>query len=203
MNFTKNLGMNIKIFNYCGAPVYVSAWILILLFFIKPIILLGLFVSVIIHEMAHTYIATKKGYKIDKITIGVLYGGTHHNNNIHERDDIPIILAGPISNLILTMLLAFIYIITNNDNIFTLFGLNLILFLFNILPIYPMDGGQALRAYLRIKNRRTYKKTSAKISLITSILLFIIAIVYTQFLIILFAVYFIIVSLFELKIFKY
>lgn len=203
MNFMNKLSMNIKLFNFQGTPIYISIWFLLLFLIIEPILVIGLFISVLVHELAHALIAKQKGYRVDKIIINILYGGTYYSQDIHDKDDIPITLAGPISNFILVLLFFILYVLTNNEYMFTIFGLNLILFVFNILPIYPMDGGQVLRTYLKMRNIKTYKKISGIISLIISILILILSIIYSQILIIVLSIYFIVISLLDFKIFKY
>jgi len=196
------LSMNIKLFNFQGTPIYISIWFLLLFLIIEPILVIGLFISVLVHELAHALIAKQKGYRVDKIIINILYGGTYYNQDIHNKDNILITLAGPIGNFILVLLFFILYVLTNNEYMFTIFGLNLILYIFNILPIYPMDGGQVLRSYLKMRNRETYKKISGLVSLIMSIIILIISIIYSQNLIIVLSIYFILISLHDLKVFK-
>ncbi|MCK9475527.1 MAG: M50 family metallopeptidase [Candidatus Muirbacterium halophilum] len=202
MNFMNKLSMNIKLFNFQGTPIYISIWFLLLFLIIEPILVIGLFISVLVHELAHALIAKQKGYRVDKIIINILYGGTYYNQDIHNKDNILITLAGPIGNFILVLLFFILYVLTNNEYMFTIFGLNLILYIFNILPIYPMDGGQVLRSYLKMRNRETYKKISGLVSLIMSIIILIISIIYSQNLIIVLSIYFILISLHDLKVFK-
>ena len=70
-----------------------------------------------------------------------------------------------------------------NQFITDFMNINLFLFIFNILPIYPMDGGVILKDFLVLKSRALNisrleaNKISAIVSLIFSILLVIYSIV--------------------------
>ncbi len=60
-------------------------------------------------------------------------------------------IAGPLINLILIV----IFILLNKEKIFTiptelLFYANILIFLFNMLPIYPLDGGRIIKNILHI-----------------------------------------------------
>ena len=92
-----------KLFNFQGAPVYLSFWffLLFLLFSIETTV--GIFISVLIHEMAHAWMANRKGYNVYGITIDAFSGAAAIDANMHDRDSIPITAAGPISTLILAV----------------------------------------------------------------------------------------------------
>lgn len=169
--------LTFKLFNFLGAPVKLNLLFLIL-FAIMPIsYAISIFIAVMVHEMAHAFVADKKGYRVYGIEIGLFSGSASMDSNMHQSDSIPITAAGPLSNLLLLGL----------STAFTPYHIyiehfayvNLFLFIFNILPIYPMDGGQILRDLLMLKSRKlgiTRQKAfeiSALISLITSVFLII------------------------------
>lgn len=169
--------LTFKLFNFLGAPVKLNLLFLIL-FAIMPIsYAVSIFIAVMVHEMSHAFVADKKGYRVYGIEIGLFSGAASMDSNMHQSDSIPITAAGPLSNLLLLGL----------STAFTPYHIyiehfayvNLFLFIFNILPIYPMDGGQILRDLLMLKSRKlgiTRQKAfeiSALISLITSVFLII------------------------------
>lgn len=168
---------NIKLFNFLGSPVNLDL-LFLLIFLIFPItISVSIFISVLIHEMAHAFVANKKGHHVYGININLFGGSAAINSNIHERDSIPITAAGPISNLILYLIFLTISLFMNNQFITDFMYVNLFLLVFNILPIYPMDGGRIVKDFLVWKSRkmnisrREANVISARISMIFSILL--------------------------------
>ena len=129
---------------------------------IYPVLLFGLlFISVIIHELAHSFVAQRNGIPVKKI---VLYpiGGAAQIDEIPEKPSVEarMALAGPFTSLFIGVLalgINFLYPISfptipifvwSGFLFFDLGVLNLILALFNLIPAFPMDGGRALRALL-------------------------------------------------------
>jgi stage IV sporulation protein FB len=155
-----------------GSPVNLDILFLIIFAFLPITLSISVFLSVLIHEMAHAYVANKKGYKVYGIEIGLFAGSAAIDTNMHERDSIPVVAAGPISNLFLYSISLIINTQIENQFLTDMMMINLFLFLFNILPIYPMDGGHIVRDFLVLKlNRRMALNISGKISLIFSTLL--------------------------------
>jgi len=85
-------------------------------------------------------------------------------------DSIRIVAAGPLVNLILFFASMALVGIFPGNFLATLAAVNLILFLFNILPIFPLDGGRMAKDILMIKmrDRLAAKKTAGWISLVTT-----------------------------------
>lgn len=165
-----------QLFNFYGIPVNFNLMFLILLFFIEPITVVCLFISILIHELAHAFVALKKNYFVSEVKIDVLYGFASMDiSNIPERDSWKIALAGPISNLILSVIAVLIGSFYDYEFLSQLFVINILLFMFNILPIYPMDGGRILRdiLFMKMSSRKSAKKISSIVSLIFSSLLLI------------------------------
>ena len=130
-------------------------------YILGAVVALGLFVCVLIHELAHCIVALRRGIKINSITLLILGGVSSIENEIPDHvDELPMSLAGPLTSAglgILSWLVVFagVPFIRNPavaGVVIFLFGylalLNVILFVFNLLPAFPMDGGRVLRAWL-------------------------------------------------------
>lgn len=145
------------------------------------------FVTLLVHELAHSLLASSYGAKIQSITL-FFFGGIsaienpENEKNLDPSKELNISLAGPLSNIIIgVVLLAINYLVygsilgvadvtnwvTEGITVFTyniptmiflLGSLNLLLGFFNILPIYPMDGGRVLRAWLA--KRQSYEEAT-------------------------------------------
>jgi len=206
---------SIKLFNFVGAPVELSLWFFFI-FLLTPISWgIAIFFSVLIHELAHAWMANRLGWRVYNINVGLFTGSAAVDTNIPERDSIPVVAAGPLSNILLSVAVliftgfygsAFgdmnpvIYRFLND-----LFIINIILFIFNILPIYPMDGGRLVKDSLFLKmksNRVLAKKISGSISLIFSIALLIYSMLIFNIVMIVFSALFVYTSLMELELVK-
>ena len=109
----------------------------------------GIFGSVALHELGHSVVARAKGSYIHEIVL-YPFGGAAKISNIPKRpvDEIAVALAGPAVSLVLAILC---YQVAWLEFVGYLNGM---LFFFNILPVFPMDGGRVLRAALSIKKGR-------------------------------------------------
>lgn len=126
-----------------------------------------LFTCVLLHELGHSYVALKHGYNIQSITL-FLFGGVSSLEEIPRtpRTELKMALAGPGVSLFIGSVLLMLYHLLKAvfiDNpylrLFLLIGyINIILFIFNLMPAFPMDGGRVLRAMLA--ERMSYIKAT-------------------------------------------
>lgn len=119
---------------------------------------ISLFICVLLHELGHSSVAKKHGSNIQSITL-FLFGGVSAMEEI-PRDpkvEFKMALAGPAVSLLIGSILIIIYELFKTDDLAVVFYLrliwligyiNVILFAFNLLPAFPMDGGRVLRAWL-------------------------------------------------------
>ena len=125
------------------------------------IVALGLFFGVLVHELAHSLVARTKGIKMQSITLLMFGGVAQMDEGAPEpRTELPMALAGPIMSLIFGLVCCGLVYVTPEMTpdpalqgvlvfIFGYLGvLNIILFAFNLIPAFPMDGGRVLRAIL-------------------------------------------------------
>lgn len=112
---------------------------------------------ILIHELGHFLTASCLGLKTDKIYL-YPYGGISKFNtkvNISRKEEWLILTMGPIFQLIF-YLLSYL-IIDNNYLKETLTNYHVFLLCFNLLPIYPLDGGRII--FLIMSYFKSYKKS--------------------------------------------
>lgn len=123
------------------------------------------FVSVVLHELAHSLVARAHGLPVHAITLFV-FGGV--SELTREPDDaiteFKIAIAGPLLSLLLAGIClglgklggphAPVAAVLN-----WLGYINLVLALFNLIPGFPLDGGRVLRAILWSANKNFLKST--------------------------------------------
>ncbi|WP_292489382.1 CBS domain-containing protein [Methanoculleus sp. 10] len=130
-------------------------------YILGTVVALGLFVGVFIHEMAHSLIAKARGIKIHSITLLILGGVSQMEETMPDpKVELPMALAGPLTSLAIGLVsaaLVYVFDAAVGDPavagvLVFVFGylslLNILLFGFNLLPAFPMDGGRVLRAWL-------------------------------------------------------
>ena len=118
---------------------------------------IGLFASIVFHELCHSLVARRFGLPMRGITL-FIFGG------VAEMEDEPpsakaeffIAIAGPVSSVFLGFFFWGVLLLGNYMNlpaavsiIFSYLRIiNLVLAVFNMLPAYPLDGGRIFRSIL-------------------------------------------------------
>ena len=117
--------------------------------------------AVILHECAHARVAKKFGYALGEIRImpyGAALCGISDMRPMHE---VAIAVAGPLFNLALGLVFAATWWLVPISYAFTstFCVCNLYIGIFNLIPVYPLDGGRIMLALLstRMKRGRAYK----------------------------------------------
>jgi Zn-dependent protease len=118
---------------------------------------LGLFASVLIHELSHCVIARRLGVPVRQITLFFFSGVSEmtQSRSSSPGAEFRITIAGPIASIALGIVLeALSYGMRDSVDRLTAVTLhylvlvNLLLAAFNLLPGFPLDGGRVLRSYL-------------------------------------------------------
>ena len=106
---------------------------------------LNYLLAILIHELGHYFVAKWLGYRLSKFSLSP-YGVSlsYYGQELEERDDMLIALAGPFSNLITSLFcLALWWVFPVSYNFLASFvEVSLVIALFNLLPAFPLDGGR-------------------------------------------------------------
>ncbi|MCK9150884.1 CBS domain-containing protein [Methanobacterium alcaliphilum] len=162
---------SIKIITIFGIPIELDISFLILILFIYSLVFLQfipiqlailitlVFITVIIHELSHSYMAQRYGVNIEKIVLLPIGGVAQMGEIPHNpRQELIISAVGPLTNVIIAIVSYIIYLgiksyiyplISTFILDFTI--VNIFLAIFNMIPAFPMDGGRILRAILAEK----------------------------------------------------
>ena len=112
-----------------------------------------LFVTVLIHELAHALVAKRRGLDVPRITL-FIFGGVSHlgRQPASAGEEFQIAAAGPATSLVIAALTGLAGLAFSGVNeqleatLFYLAFVNALLAVFNILPGFPLDGGRVLRS---------------------------------------------------------
>jgi Zn-dependent protease len=158
--------MNIKVADYFGIPLFFNLLIFPFVYFIYltredlSILAVALFCLmlffVLLHEYGHCWAARKLGWDVESITLLPIGGiAKIYFKHLNPKHEIFVALAGPAVSLILSVLCfggIIIGIFVENPNLafmfIVLFINNSVILVFNMLPLFPSDGGRVFRAAL-------------------------------------------------------
>lgn len=116
----------------------------------------GLFLSVLGHELSHALMGRAEGIEIEEIVLHP-FGGLARLRNEPEspRAEFRIAIAGPTASFLFAAISFVLMLPTVRSGYLTAGGVllllgagNLLLAVFNLFPGYPLDGGRVLRALL-------------------------------------------------------
>lgn len=113
------------------------------------------FLSLLIHELAHSLMARRYGMEVSSITL-FFFGGVSLIREDSQRpsQEFWIAIVGPLSSLLLGagFILVALFVLpadtTLNNVVFILGVVNCFLAAFNMLPGFPLDGGRVTRALI-------------------------------------------------------
>ena len=111
------------------------------------------FLSLLVHELAHSLMARRYGMEVSSITL-FFFGGVSLIREDSQRpgQEFWIAVVGPLASLVLGAGFTFVALFALSDGtalrniVFVLGVLNCILAAFNMLPGFPLDGGRVMRS---------------------------------------------------------
>jgi len=118
---------------------------------------LGLFLSIIFHELSHSLIARKFGIPMKGITLFIFGGVAEMTEEAPDaKAEFWMALVGPASSLLMGAMFFAIWRYGEGTGwpvpavgvLFYLAWINVALAVFNLIPAFPLDGGRLLRAVL-------------------------------------------------------
>ena len=160
--------------NWSGGEIWTGALITAALFF----------VSLLLHELAHSWVAQKRGLKVREITLFALGGVSQiEGDSTDAKTEFWVAIAGPIASLVIGLFCLNVALelgwhrLTEPHSaaaaIFVWLGyINISLAVFNMIPAFPLDGGRVLRsivwAVTKDPNRST--RIAARVGKVVAVL---------------------------------
>jgi Zn-dependent protease len=128
-----------------------------------------LFMSVLIHELAHSYIARKNGLPIARITL-FFFGGVSEirEEPKNPRLEVKMAAAGPLTSFVIAAIFAVLWYLNLmargwlglTATLQYAAMINALLGAFNLVPAFPLDGGRVLRGAIWSKSGNLLKATT-------------------------------------------
>jgi Zn-dependent protease/predicted transcriptional regulator len=143
---------------------------------VGAIIAAMLFISVLLHELAHSLVALRYGIKIRQIILFIFGGVSDISEEPKDyRKEATMALAGPAMSFMLAGIFTIFGLLVSQttptgssvlilkqvtlDILYYAALINTILGIFNLIPAFPSDGGRILRAAL-VKLKKDYDKAT-------------------------------------------
>lgn len=136
-------------------PIFYPGWTATTYWVISLVSALLLFVSVLLHELAHSLVARARGLSVKNITL-FIFGGV---SNIEQEPTSPgvefqIAVVGPVVSLLIGLLAYLLQLPFGGSKspivaiLAYLAVTNVLLGIFNLIPGFPLDGGRVLRSII-------------------------------------------------------
>jgi len=162
---------SIRLFSFSGIDVFLHwSWFLVAVYEIQNragdyssvtwniLEYVALFLIVMLHEFGHALACRQVGGRANRIVLWPLGGVAYVDPPPRPGATLWSIAAGPLVNVALLPVFGVLYFVTRSLGpgasadvyrlVDAIFWINIALLVFNILPIYPLDGGQILRSLL-------------------------------------------------------
>lgn len=182
-----------------GIPIRVHLTLILLLIYVAltrqlsgVLLAIGVFASVALHELGHSWVAIRKGCSVREIML-LPIGGIAKMSHIPSRplDEFLIAAAGPLVSFLLAGVFWLLAAVVPAPYLLVYLSIiNLGLCLFNLLPSFPMDGGRIFRAFMSPRlGRLKATALAAKIGRFMAVLFGIYGLFNGQFMLILIAIF--------------
>jgi Zn-dependent protease/CBS domain-containing protein len=136
--------------------------------FIGVVSALLLFVSIVVHELAHSIVAKRSGMRIRRITLYLLGGVSEMEEEPKNASlELRMAAAGPLTSLAISLFLGVVWLLSVylhlsalvQAPLFYISLVNALVAGFNLIPAFPMDGGRVLRSLLWRRNGDVVRST--------------------------------------------
>lgn len=177
--------MGLRIGKVAGTPIYLDySWFVILFLlawtigfvsmptiypglsrleylYIGTLSALFLFVSMLVHELAHSVVARRCGLKIGRITLYLLGDVSQMEQEpSNPSSELKMAAAGPLTSLAISLLVGAGWLLSASMNLtplvqaplFYVVLTNALVAGFSLIPAFPLDGGRVLRSVLWRRN---------------------------------------------------
>jgi len=121
------------------------------------------FISILVHELGHALMMQKYGRFPQIILHGMGGVAISSGNEFTKKQNLLVTFMGPAAQILLGLIALGIYIAVGQENfppgqsehfVSSLYSVSLFWAVLNLIPIFPLDGGQILGALLGNRNRR-------------------------------------------------
>ena len=129
---------------------------------------MGLFVSIVLHELGHSIVARRYGIPIKGVTL-FIFGGVSEMEEEPPtaKSEFVMAVAGPLVSFLIALIIYPMYIsslklawpVQLTGVLFYVSWINALLGAFNLIPAFPLDGGRLLRSYLWNRMGNIHKAT--------------------------------------------
>ena len=126
------------------------------------------FASIVVHELAHSMVAKLFKIPVRSITLFALGGVAHITRDATKPyAELLMALAGPLMSVAIGVVFfaSWVALGASEDRaidavLIGLGGMNVVLAVFNMIPLFPMDGGRVFRALIWLVTKNYYRATS-------------------------------------------
>lgn len=122
------------------------------------------FSSVLIHELAHAFVAQAYRMRVPSITLFIFGGVSNLAGEMRTAgQEFRIAIAGPLTSWALGVVFGALWLATRHEGVATVFAylaaVNVALGVFNLLPGFPLDGGRVFRAIVWSRSHDQFRAT--------------------------------------------